>query len=139
MYFKLGYLIGHLYSYVPTTWMSKNENHFYCLQKLSTGWQQSFHTIWMWICGSLVHVNKNCRKLQILIGIIPIFSENFIQNKQMGKVYQQKFHGFFWKWDLANFTILEDVFYSCTLFKGLHLIFINFTCDFKMALAPLFD
>ena len=41
--------------------------------------------------------------------------------------------------DLANFTILEDIFYSCTPFKGLLFVFINFTCDFKMALAPLFD
>ena len=42
--------------------------------KGSTGWQQSFHTIWMCICGSLVNVNKDCRKLQIVIGIIPTFS-----------------------------------------------------------------
>ena len=56
----------------------------------STGWQQSFHTIWMWICGSLAHVNKNCRKLQILICIITTFSENFIQNKQVWPQLQPK-------------------------------------------------
>ena len=44
----------------------------------------------MWICGSLAHVNKNCRKLQILIGIIPTFSENFIQNKQVWPQLQPK-------------------------------------------------
>ena len=55
-----------------------------------TGWQQSFHTILMWICGSLVHVNKNCRKLQILIGIIPTFSENFIQINQVWPQLQPK-------------------------------------------------
>ena len=44
----------------------------------------------MWICGSLVHVNKNCRKLQILIGIIPAFSENFIQNQQVWPQKQPK-------------------------------------------------
>ena len=35
-------------------------------------------------------MNKNCRKLQILIGIIPIFSENFIQNKQVWPQLQPK-------------------------------------------------
>ena len=28
--------------------------------------------------------------------------------------------------------ILEDIFYSYTPFKDLHLVFIKFTCDFKM-------
>ena len=55
-----------------------------------TGWTLNFHTIWMWICGSLVHVNKNCRKLQILIGIIPTFSENFIQINQVWPQLQPK-------------------------------------------------
>ena len=44
----------------------------------------------MWICGPLVHVNKNCRKLQILFGIRPAFSENFIQNKQVWPQLQPK-------------------------------------------------
>ena len=44
----------------------------------------------MWICDSLVHVNKNCGKVQILIGIIPIFSENFIQINQVWPQLQPK-------------------------------------------------
>ena len=48
-----------------------------------TGWTLSFHTICMWICGSLVHVIKKCRKLQILIGIIPTFFENLIKINQV--------------------------------------------------------
>ena len=53
----------------------------------STGWQQSFYTISMWICCSLVHMNKNCRKLQILI---PTFSENFVQINQVWPQLQPK-------------------------------------------------
>ena len=56
----------------------------------TTGWQQSFHTIWIWICGSRVHKNKNCRKWQILIGIIQTFSENFIQINQVWPQLQPK-------------------------------------------------
>ena len=70
------------------TWSNVFRSCMYC--KLSGLQGLSFHTIWMWICGSLVHVNKNCRKLQILIGIIPIFSENFIQNKQVWPQLQPK-------------------------------------------------
>ena len=44
----------------------------------------------MWICGYLIHVNKNCSKLQILIGIIPTFSENFIQINQVWPQLQPK-------------------------------------------------
>ena len=42
------------------------------------------------ICGWLVHVKKNWRKLQILIGIIPTFSENFIQIIQVWPQLQPK-------------------------------------------------
>ena len=77
----------------PQSWqvliclLGKSSNHY---NFSYTGWQQSFHTNWMWICGSLAHVNKNCRKLQILIGIITTFSENFIQNKQVWPQLQPK-------------------------------------------------
>ena len=75
----------------------------YNLSKLiSTGWLQSFHTIWMWICGSLVHVSKNCRKLQILIGIIPKFSENFIKINQMWPQLQPK------TWSEAIFKLYKS-------------------------------
>ena len=56
----------------------------------NTGWTLSFRTIWMCICGSFVHVNKSCRNLQILIGIIPTFSENFIQINQLWPQLQPK-------------------------------------------------
>ena len=35
------------------------------------------------ICGWLVYVKKNCITYQIFIGIIPTFSENFIQFNQV--------------------------------------------------------
>ena len=50
----------------------------------------SFHTILMWMCGLLVHSNKNCIKYQILIGIISTFSENFIQIIQIWPQLQPK-------------------------------------------------
>ena len=40
----------------------------------------------MLICGLLVHISKNCSKLQILIGIMSTFSENYIQ---IDKVWPQ--------------------------------------------------
>ena len=43
------------------------------------GYQKVFIRLKCAICAKLVHVNTNCIKYQILIGIIPTFSENFIQ------------------------------------------------------------
>ena len=71
--------------------------------KYNKGWQQSFHTIWMWICGLLAHVNKNCRKLQILIGIITTFSEKIFQNKQVWPQLQPK------TWSEAILRIYKSV------------------------------
>ena len=51
--------------------------HALC-QKLQ-GYQKVFIQLKCAICAKLVHVNTNCIKYQILIGIIPTFSENFIQ------------------------------------------------------------
>ena len=70
------------------TWSNVFRSCMYC--KLSGLQGLSFHTIWMWICGSLVHVNKNCRKLQIFIGIIPTFFENVIQINQVWPQLQTK-------------------------------------------------
>ena len=42
------------------------------------------------ICGWLVHVNKNCSEYQILIGIMPTFSENFFQINQVWPQLQPK-------------------------------------------------
>ena len=43
------------------------------------GYQKVFIRLKCAISAKLVHVNTNCIKYQILIGIIPTFSENFIQ------------------------------------------------------------
>ena len=46
------------------------------------GYYKVFRHLKCAIRGWLVHVKKNCIKCQILIGIIPKFSENFIQINQ---------------------------------------------------------
>ena len=56
----------------------------------TTGWQQSFHTIWIWICGSRVHKNKNCRKWQILIVLYKHFLKISFKLIKCGLSYSLK-------------------------------------------------
>ena len=54
--------------------------------KYLQGYLKVFRHLKCDICGWLVHLKKKWRKLQILIGIIPTFSEDFIQ---IDKVWPQ--------------------------------------------------
>ena len=53
------------------------------LQNTSTGLLQSFHTPKMYHLWLISLCEKNCITYQIFIGIIPTFSENFIQFNQV--------------------------------------------------------
>ena len=53
--------------------------NFYLSSQVLQGYQKVFIRLKCAISAKLVHVNTNCIKYQILIGIIPTFSENFIQ------------------------------------------------------------